>query len=568
MTEVQDGIERRTGEGPEFRLFGPPGTGKTTWISRKIAATARARGSDSVVAASFTTTAAAELAGRDLPVPKRQIGTLHSLAFRSIDSPRVVEEELADWNKTHPAYALTLKPGARMNLDDGAAIEMGQGATEGDDFLNRMEKLRARMAPRDGWPAQVRGFSNAWESWKRDNDLIDFTDMIELALEQVPRAPGNPEVGFFDEVQDFTPLELALIRKWGSQMERIVLAGDDDQCLYRFKGATPDAFLDPPVPDVDKQVLEQSWRVPNSVHRVAESWVHRLSRREPKLYLPREEEGKVDFLPLHYNDTQRVVGAVEEAMAAGTVMLLTTCSYMLDPVKHEMRKQGIPFHNPFRRSRGDWNPLKPSRGTSSRERLLAYLVIDERMFGEAARLWTGGDVKRWSHVVKTNGVFIRGAKDTIAGLPDNAEVPFTTLAALFKDETELEQAVTPDLDWFSRNLLAASRGPLEFPITVVRRRGAAALIEEPQVVLGTIHSVKGGQADTVFLFPDLSARGQEEWTEQTAGSAEARREGKDAVIRQMYVGMTRARERLVLCSPAGYRYVPPELMFAGVKGAA
>ena len=58
-------------------------------------------------------------------------------------------------------------------------------------------------------------------------------------------------------------------------------------------------------------------------------------------------------------------------------------------------------------------------------------------------------------------------------------------------------------------------------------------------MVGTIHSVKGGQADCVYLFPDLSQ----------AGDAQYARFGhsRDSVIRLFYVGATRAREVLYVC---------------------
>ena len=65
------------------------------------------------------------------------------------------------------------------------------------------------------------------------------------------------------------------------------------------------------------------------------------------------------------------------------------------------------------------------------------------------------------------------------------------------------------------------------------------MIDTPQVVVGTVHSVKGGQADVVYLFPDLSL----------AGDANYQRFGpsRDSVIRVFYVGITRARETLYIC---------------------
>ena len=54
--------------------------------------------------------------------------------------------------------------------------------------------------------------------------------------------------------------------------------------------------------------------------------------------------------------------------------------------------------------------------------------------------------------------------------------------------------------------------------------------------------MKGGEADVVFVFPDVSTSGAEEM-EST--------EGRDAAIRLGYVAMTRAREELVLCAAQG-----------------
>jgi len=60
-----------------------------------------------------------------------------------------------------------------------------------------------------------------------------------------------------------TPLQFALVRKWGSKMDMLILAGDDQQCLYGFLGASPDSMLDPPLPEDHIIVLGQSYRVPH-----------------------------------------------------------------------------------------------------------------------------------------------------------------------------------------------------------------------------------------------------------------------------------------------------------------
>ena len=47
---------------------------------------------------------------------------------------------------------------------------------------------------------------------------------------------------------------------------------------------------------------------------------------------------------------------------------------------------------------------------------------------------------------------------------------------------------------------------MRYPISIARRHGAALLDQVPQVVVGTIHSVKGGEADSVYLLSRSFAR--------------------------------------------------------------
>jgi superfamily I DNA/RNA helicase len=96
------------------------------------------------------------------------------------------------------------------------------------------------------------------------------------------------------------------------------------------------------------------------------------------------------------------------------------------------------------------------------------------------------------------------------------------------------------LAWWRARVVAEFRNRIDFPARVLSARGSRTLVEEPKVVVGTIHSVKGGEADVVYLFPDLSRAADAQY--QRFGPA------RDSVIRVFYVGATRAREILYICS--------------------
>jgi DNA helicase II / ATP-dependent DNA helicase PcrA len=532
----------------EAIVAGPPGTGKTRYLVRQIENMLETqRYGENIMVTSFTKTAAFELAKRASKLPRSNIGTLHSFGYRTLGRPTLAEKDpdfVSAWNAEYPQYAIGVVKNAPT--DEGYEdMKAGAGAVGRLHFME-YQRLRALMRPVESWPAGIQTFAKAWEGAKREADVIDYTDMIAIPLADVERAPGNPQVMFVDETQDMTRLELSLARKWAQPMEILVLAGDDDQCIYSFKGASHDAFIDPNVPDQMRQVLSQSYRVPRAVHALSQSLVLGLSSRLDKQYAPRDADGSIRHIAATWQNPDEIVKEIEYLLEfpKERVMILAACSYMLNPLLAALRSASIPFYNYYRPNRGDWNPLS-TRGVSAGARLLSYLVTRGYEGGGETRMWTRRDLQAWVPAIEANGNLKRGAKKVIEAFEFDDEV----------EEPELEQwqlqEYFPDevlfgpnfgtLDWFSDALLLKRRSSYKFPLDIVRAHGVPKLKERPQVCVGTIHSVKGGEAEHVYLFPDLSAAGAREYTH----SAETR----DRAIRQFYVGVTRARDSLTICQP-------------------
>ena len=117
------------------------------------------------------------------------------------------------------------------------------------------------MIPRDGWPATLVQFERRWTAYKEENGLLDFTDLIETCLRDVALAPNNPAVIFADEAQDLNRMQLSLVRKWGERASYFIVAGDDDQTIYLFTGATPEAFLKPSSIEINSLPLTNPHRL-------------------------------------------------------------------------------------------------------------------------------------------------------------------------------------------------------------------------------------------------------------------------------------------------------------------
>lgn len=549
----------------EVRYVGPPGTGKSTELARLAFDAANEVGGDQVMICSLTRAAAAEIAGRNTGILPSNVGTLHSFAWRATEPPGIADapKNLRRWNEWiteqgHPYLRIT---DGLPDADETAIEGTWGGETLGDRHYGAWQVARARLEGASTLPESCQNFVRWWDQWKSEEGLLDFTEMLEVCLRDVGTAPGSPSVIFMDEAQDTSMLGMRLLRKWGAEADVLAIFGDPLQNLYQWAGTDPEAFTTPDVPAAQKQVLSQSYRVPRAVHAHASAWIAPLREQlecqlgRPIAYEPRPAAGEVRRLgSAHFkypepavNEAERLIGTTNDQGRPHTVMFLAACSHMLDPLLAVLRSRGLPFHNPWRAKRGDWNPFgKQSKG---RDRILAYLRLSPAVW-ERPRLWSPAELWLWVESLEAAGVLIRGAKKLIE---ERAKATFgqyeplqqEALLSWFAREPLVEALLGSgemDLGWLDEHLLTAKRKPLEFPMTVLRKRGPAALRAQPQIVVGTIHSLKGSEADTVFLFPDLSDAGMQEWCAPGAG--------QDGIRRAFYVALTRARESVVLCSPA------------------
>ena len=459
-------------------------------MSKAIGEAAEKYDPDKIVVASFTRAAAKELIGRDLPIKSDQVGTLHAICYRMLGNPDIAESKTKDFNEQYPHFAVTQSDTVKM--DDGLApTDEGSGQNSGDDLLAQLGIYRARMVRKELWSPTVLDFHRAWEQYKRDCNLADFQDLIDRALD-VHYPPFQAQIGIFDEVQDFTPVQLKLIRRWAKYMEWILMAGDDDQTLYSFTGATPEAFLNPPVGEEFKRVLRQSYRVPTKVLHLANRIIAKIRVREPKEYRPRDHDGKIFTSNATWKKPDNVIPVIKGYVSEGKrVMVLATCSYMLGPLIAQLRDRGIPFSNIYKANRGDWNPIRKRQtgNAGAYGRLCAYMAPQGAEF-QGVRLWTPGQLESWTEPIRVDGNFQRGAKSKLREMCKTKELaPEVVLGAMLEalSEDAFDQAVSFDLEWFLSQITPAKQKAYDFPSRVYKECGLDGPEMAKMVTVGTVH---------------------------------------------------------------------------------
>lgn len=472
---------------------------------------------------------------------------MHSLCYRILGQPEIAETKASAWNEGHPTMTVDVK----VQGSPQDAFAETRGGDWGTRVFSAVNLERARMTPEETWTGEMRRFYDAWRTWKDESALIDFTDMIELVLAGELQHDPSVRVAFFDEVQDFSRLELSLARMWGRGMDYTVLVGDPDQAIFEWRGASARDFLEPEIPQERIRILDQSYRIPKSVHALATEWIEQCSFRYPTEYNSREEEGEVQYLQeTSHLQPSRLVDEIEKCIEQSeSCMFIASCGYMLTQAIKELKIRGIPFHNPFAPTNGAWNPLR------AQGRLSAFLVASKAAFGSNARTWTWWELWTWTELITAGGILRRGAKKRIKemsrdeysrSLPPNDE----EMEDLFATDPWIELCDAldstkrgADVEWLLSHALASKVKLLEYTAKVYEQLGVFALHRDPTVVVGTVHSVKGAEAHTVFVAPDLSKKGAIRWNGEP--------EERDSVLRVFYVAFTRARERLVLLGRSG-----------------
>jgi superfamily I DNA/RNA helicase len=555
---VLDGL--LTHHGALYIVHGGPGCGKTHYLREQVKNAVAKYGKSAVVALSYTRAAAAELRGR-LDLPDRNVGTLHSLCFRALNHPTLAEGKITEWNDAHRGPRLTKK---KRNIYD-PLDEEGDKATLGDRLLSICELMRARFEdPATHVDDRVRDFWRRWKAWKAEAGYLDFTDLLETALHDLDTCPGDPAVLVCDEMQDSSRLQLALVLKWSRAAQTTVIAHDAHQAIYTWCGAAPDVLLDltDSLPQAHQRRLPRTHRLPRAIHAVADNWLRHYSRHAAYDFAPRDADGVARRSNATWINPGRLIDrACAHAAAGKTVMFTAACRYFLSPLAAALRKQGIPYHNPWRAADAGFNPLR--RGgkiISPCDRVLAFLRCDRDTHGLDARPWSHHDLWAWCSSLQAKGLLAHGGKEALkAWKGDFDPASPSELVDLIAPEARpsLEAvafyspaATKQALHWWLDRCLPKQRRVLTYPIRVADTHGGAKLLEEPRFIIGNVHSLKGSQADVVYFFPDLSRAGMGEWM----GSPES----KDRVRRVFYVGMTRAKEELVVCtaSSAYHVYIP------------
>jgi hypothetical protein len=243
-------------------VLGPPGTGKTEsmiTVSRNWLKT-KACDRNEIAYLAFTKAAAGEAASRIIDEDlRRDVGdkmpyfrTLHSLAYRGMRKEKDDLRPLTTSDMKHFAQVSSMQGIYAVHeyedLSEAYSLQENFGRTEWDKCLtaytlsrisarnlNELTAASRKMCPAaekmSGWidEDQYRAFIRHYETYKKANGLLDFTDMLAFGLTEMQPLDDVKYV-VIDEAQDLAPILFAIVDRLFRNAKEIWWAGDDDQC--------------------------------------------------------------------------------------------------------------------------------------------------------------------------------------------------------------------------------------------------------------------------------------------------------------------------------------------------
>jgi len=560
------------GTGPTLVVAGP-GTGKTRVLSRRLAyrVVAGAVPPDRCLALTFTRRAATELEGRLRQVApgatdRITVATFHRLGLQLLrehggvlgvePSVRVVAES--------SRLALLAELGGGPAAAARLAVQVGEAKRGGtdDDTLD------------DPLPDLVRRYDDAL----RRGGLVDFDDLQVLPIRLLDADPSLADrlrdrwsEVCVDEYQDVDGLQYRLLRLLTRPDGNLCAIGDPDQAIYGFRGGDVGYFLRfrQDFPTVRVVELTRSYRSTPTVVRASLQAVAPGTLVPDRVLAAARTDGDGDPVVVHraadpQEEAEVVARSVERLLGGSSLLALDRgaadgstrprLSFADVAVLYRMRAQAAVLAEALDR-RGFPVQVRSHERLVDRPGVRAVLAVLDPVPGAAGgTVGTGTVADRLTAAVRT---ITAGGSSTTEGSADPDGVPRAEvlvagelLAPLavscgsdlerFLTELELGLEVDtwdPRADRISLLTIHAAKG-LEFPVVFVAGCEDGLLPYRPSP-----SKAPSGQSDTAGL-----GLGPQAAEEEGVGAPSGRSDAEER--RLLFVGMTRAVDRLVLTSAA------------------
>ena len=349
-------------EGPVL-LLAVPGSGKTTVLVTRLGYMIFCKGiaPERILTVTYTVAATKDMAERFACRFGAQMAG--RLEFRTINGICARVIQYCSWKSGRTAFSLLTdeKRIAAMLAGIYQRIEHSY-PTESDlqnvrtliTFIkNRMlgeEEIRTLEKDAE---IQLLRIYKAYNAELREHQLMDYDDQMVYAYTMLQRFPWLREhfqqqypYICVDEAQDTSKIQHAIIALLASRTENLFMVGDEDQSIYGFRAAYPDALLEfeQHHPGARVLLMEENFRSDASIVRAADRFIQKNTLRHEKHMQPaRPQQREIREIPLASRKAQySYLLKVAEDCTSQTAVLYRDHECSL-PLIDLLERNGVPY---------------------------------------------------------------------------------------------------------------------------------------------------------------------------------------------------------------------------------
>ena len=297
-------------DGPLLVLAGP-GSGKTTVVTKRVQYLVQDChiSPSSILVITFTKAAATEMKERFLRLMEQSeekpqgygnvsFGTFHAVFFSILKlsygftAANILREE------TRYQYMKEIVGRLKLEIDDENEFISG---VLGEISLIKNERISLDHYSSKNCAEDIfRKIFASYEQRKRNARLIDFDDMLSYTWELLTKRPDILEAWqkkfryiLVDEFQDINRLQYDILRLLAQPENNLFIVGDDDQSIYRFRGAKPEIMLNfqKDFPTAGRVLLNDNFRSTRQIVNAAGRVIRKNQSRFAKEITARGGDG-------------------------------------------------------------------------------------------------------------------------------------------------------------------------------------------------------------------------------------------------------------------------------------
>ena len=349
------------GAGPAIVLAGP-GSGKTLVITQRVRYLIEAYHvrPQEILVITFTKAAAQEMQSRFQALSRQRgvtFGTFHAVFFHILkyayhySAANILTEE----KKYQILQRLLSESGLHFEDERETLSEIASEISVVKNEQIPLEHYYSKSCPEEVF----RGFYRKYEEMHRREGLLDFDDMMTMTYELLTQRADilaawqrHYRYILVDEFQDINLLQYAILRLLADPERNLFIVGDDDQSIYRFRGAKPEIMLNFPkdYPDAKQIVLDRNFRSVASVIRAAQLVIRENTKRFAKRAVHvRKGQGQIDIREFSGQEYESLylIKKVQESLAGGIppneIAVLYRTNQGARPYAERLMEFNIPF---------------------------------------------------------------------------------------------------------------------------------------------------------------------------------------------------------------------------------